>query len=59
VLPTSPDLGGASGGPVFEIREKPTVSLTLVGFIYEYLLPYEIVFARHASFINADGTLRR
>lgn len=59
VLPTSPDLGGASGGPVFEIREKPRVSLTLVAFIYEYHRSYEIVFARHASFVNADGTLRR
>lgn len=59
VLPESPDLGGASGGPVFEIREQPVVSLTLVGFVYEYHRSYEIVFARHASFINADGTLRR
>jgi hypothetical protein len=35
------------------------VALTLVGFIYEYHRSYEIVLARHATSVNADGTLAR
>lgn len=59
VFPGSYDLGGASGGPVFRVLEKPVDHLVLAGFVYQYNHAYEIVFARHGNRINANGTLNR
>ena len=43
-----PDLGGASGGPVFRIRSTPIEMIEYVGVVYEYSQEFELVFARHA-----------
>ncbi len=59
LIPESPDLGGASGGPVFRIREEPLVMLELVGVIYQYSAAFELVRARRASSISSNGTLIR
>ena len=50
--------GGWSGGPVFRSNESgPIARLELIGFIYEF--PFEqVVLARHADVVLADGTLR-
>ena len=47
-LAEAPDLGGASGGPVFFVREKPIDHLEYAGVIYEASRKFEIVFARYA-----------
>ena len=58
ILPDDPDLGGSSGGPILRIREETTVTLELVGFIYEYSQAWQVVLARHANRVSADGTIR-
>ncbi len=58
-LVNSPDLGGMSGGPVFRIRTEPLEAIEFAGTIYESHQTYEIVRARHASYIRSDGTIRR
>jgi hypothetical protein len=58
-LDSSPVLGGISGGPVFRIRSEPLETIEFAGIIYESSQMYELVFMRHASYIQADGTLRQ
>ena len=58
-LDSSPVLGGISGGPVFRIRSEPLETIEFAGIIYESSHMYELVFMRHASYIQADGTLRQ
>ncbi len=57
LVPEHADLGGCSGGPVFQLHEKPITSLQLVGFCYEYGSNLEIILSRHGSAMRADGTL--
>jgi len=45
----TPDLGGASGGPVFLINTTPIETIQFAGVIYEYSQNFELVFARHAA----------
>ena len=59
IIPENPNLGGASGGPVFRIREDGLVTLEFVGIVYEYSAPLELIRARRASSIRADGKLIR
>ena len=54
-LGEAPDLGGASGGPVYRITTEPIEKLEIAGFIYEYGQSYELLFARHADLVFADG----
>jgi hypothetical protein len=49
------ELGGLSGGPVFALRG---FSYDFVGIIYEFSSNLDILFAKHASLIGADGTIR-
>jgi len=56
-LPPEANLGGASGGPVFRVHDGELRPLELVGFIYEYSPSMELMYARHASSVRADGTL--
>lgn len=57
LVPTSPDLGGSSGGPVFRIREEPIVLLELVGVVYQYTAAFELLRGRRASSIRSNGTI--
>jgi hypothetical protein len=50
-------LGGMSGGPVFRLVEEGLTRLEFVGIVYEHGETFELVFARSASDIRADGTL--
>ncbi len=54
----NPDLGGASGGPVFRISEAGLDTLRLVGVIYEASQAYELVFARPLNLVDAHGRIR-
>jgi hypothetical protein len=51
----TPNLGGASGGPMFRLRTEPLETIELAGVIYEYNQEFELVFARHASHVSSDG----
>lgn len=52
-------LGGMSGGGVYRVIEgKPLDRIELVGFIYEHSETFDLMFARHAKFIAADGTIK-
>ena len=59
------DFGGQSGGPVYRVidanlaqgGDEAVDRLELVGFIYTK--GFGNVYARHADFVNPDGTLRR
>lgn len=59
LIPTrNPRLGGASGGPVVRLNpDSNLLPFELVGFIYEYQADYELLFARPAGVIRADGTI--
>jgi hypothetical protein len=49
-------LGGMSGGGVYRVIEaKPVDRIELTGFIYEHSESFELMFARHARFVAADG----
>jgi hypothetical protein len=50
-------LGGMSGGPVFRLVEEGLTRLEFVGTVYEHGPTFELVFARSAAVIRADGTL--
>jgi hypothetical protein len=50
-------LGGMSGGPVFRLIEEGLTRLEFVGIVYEHGETFELVFARSAAAICADGTL--
>jgi len=52
-------LGGASGGPVFRYVSAPIERLELAGFIFECMQAEEIILARHAASVAADGTINR
>lgn len=45
----NPNLGGASGGPVFLLRTEPIETIEFAGVIYEYSQGFELLFARHAA----------
>lgn len=49
--------GGVSGGPVFRVIEGLVDRIELVGFIYEYLTPFETMRARHGDRVLPDGKL--
>jgi hypothetical protein len=52
-------LGGMSGGGVYRVIEaKPVDRIELVGFIYEHSESFDLMFARHAHFVSADGSIR-
>lgn len=59
------NFGGQSGGPVYRVidanlahgGDEAVDRLELVGFIYTK--GFGNVYARHADFVNSDGTLRR
>lgn len=54
----NPELGGQSGGPVFRVIEgAPIDRLELVGFIYEFSVSLNVMLARHASAVDADGRI--
>lgn len=53
-----PDLGGASGGPVFRLRTEPIETLELAGMIYESNRDFELIFARHASHVSSKGLVQ-
>jgi hypothetical protein len=50
-------LGGMIGGPVFRLIEEGLTRLEFVGTVYLHGETFELVFARSASVIRADGTL--
>jgi hypothetical protein len=50
-------LGGMSGGPVFRLIEEGLTRLEFGGIVYEHGETLELVFARSAAVIRADGTL--
>lgn len=50
-------LGGMSGAPVFRLVEEGLTRLEFVGIVYEHGATFELVFARSAAVIRADGTL--
>ena len=51
-------LGGMSGGGVYRVVEaRPVDRIELVGFIYEHSETFDLMFARHAKFIAADGSI--
>jgi hypothetical protein len=52
-----PDLGGASGGPVFRFRTEPIEVLEFAGVIYESSQEFELVYARHANHISPRGVI--
>lgn len=52
-----PDLGGASGGPVFRFRTEPIEAIEFAGVIYESSQEFELVYARHASHISSNGVI--
>jgi hypothetical protein len=51
-------LGGLSGGGVYRVIENPVEHVELIGFIYEHNETFDLIFARHAKFIGADGTIQ-
>ncbi|MDP3281560.1 MAG: hypothetical protein U1D41_03210 [Nitrosomonas sp.] len=52
------ELGGMSGGPVFKyFPPSPLECIELVGFIYEFNLPYGLLFARPALHIGKAGKI--
>jgi len=52
-------LGGMSGGGVYRVVEgQPVDRVELVGFIYEHSEAFDLMFARHAKFITADGAIK-
>ena len=53
------ELGGLSGGPVFQVVEDPLTKLYLVGVVFEYSPVYEIALARPLTLIKSDGRIRR
>lgn len=57
-LPEGTNLGGMSGGPVYQINDGLTV-LSLVGVVYEYHVGFELVRARPLSLVNPGGSLCR
>jgi hypothetical protein len=57
--PFNEDPGGISGGPVYRIIEADVDRLEIVGFVFEYYPPWEMMRARHVDRINADGTIAR
>jgi hypothetical protein len=50
-------LGRMSGGPVFRLIEEGLTRLEFVGIVYEHGETLELVFARSAAVIRADGTI--
>ena len=52
-------MGGMSGGPVFVWRKTPILIAELVGFIYEYNEPYDILRVRLARVLGTDGCIHR
>jgi hypothetical protein len=51
-------LGGMSGGGVYRVIEaQPVDRIELVGFIYEHSETFDLMFARHARFVAADGKI--
>ena len=50
-------IGGMSGGPLFRFVSAPIEHLLQVGVIYQYHESYELILARPASLIGADGTI--
>lgn len=50
----NPNLGGASGGPVFLLRTAPIETIEFAGIVYEYSQQFELVFARHAEQLLVD-----
>jgi hypothetical protein len=56
-IPGNPDLGGWSGGPVFQSIESEGIErLELVGIIYEFNPTFEIAFAHPLCDLLEDGT---
>lgn len=51
------DLAGVSGGPVLRVRLTPIIRLELVGVIYEYHAPWDILRVRPLSLISSDGRI--
>ena len=56
-LPPGTNLGGMSGGPVYEYVPAPIEYLRLVGIVYEYHKTAELVRARSLACVRADGTI--
>jgi hypothetical protein len=52
------DLGGASGGPVFRVFERPIDRIELAGFIYEYSPSLDVMFARQGWRVRPDGAIQ-
>ena len=50
-------LGGMGGGPVFRLVEEELTRLEFVDTVYEHGATFELVFARSAAVIRANGTL--
>lgn len=56
-VPANADLGGWSGGPVFRLTERESLTrLELAGIIYEYDNNTEIVLAHNLRSLRRDGT---
>jgi hypothetical protein len=50
-------LGGMSGGPVFRLVEERLTRLEFVDTVCEHGATLELVFARSAAVLGADGAL--
>lgn len=57
-LGEKPNLGGASGGPVFRLVSEPIEAIEFAGMIYESSDEYELLFARHAFHVNSFGKVQ-
>jgi hypothetical protein len=59
IPPTRLALEGTSGAPLWTLVDKPVVGWRLAGVVIQYNPPYEILVARRADCIRADGRLLR
>jgi hypothetical protein len=50
-------LGGMSGGGVYRVVAGPVERIELIGIIYEHSEQFDLMFARHARFIDKDGAI--
>lgn len=49
--------GGVSGGPVFELIQKPLISWRLCAIVTEFSQSFEILFASALARVRADGSI--
>jgi hypothetical protein len=58
-LPPGTNLGGMSGGPIYQLVPEPIEHLQLVGTVFEYHTAFELILARPLRCVQANGTVER